>query len=76
MHKSQVKKVTSYAESSDDEKPFNYGSRTQTRRRGRARTVVKDEDEYDEDNAISPVDDDGTYQSELSFCRGLPLHTD
>lgn len=54
----KVKKVTSYAESSDDEKPFNYGSRTQTRRRGRARTVVKDEDEYDEDNAISPVDDD------------------
>ncbi|KAG5986359.1 hypothetical protein E4U43_005541, partial [Claviceps pusilla] len=55
-----AKKVVSYAESSDDEHPFNYGNNTQrTRRRGGARFVVKDEDEYDQDDDTKhQVDDD------------------
>ncbi|KAG5926217.1 hypothetical protein E4U42_003514, partial [Claviceps africana] len=58
----KAKKVVSYAESSDEEQPFNYGNKTQrTRRRGGARPVVKeeDEDEYDEDDDTNrQVDDD------------------
>ncbi|KAG6059312.1 hypothetical protein E4U17_006499 [Claviceps sp. LM77 group G4] len=54
----KAKKVVSYAESSDDEGPFNHGNSTQrTRRRGGARPVVKDEDEYDEPDAKF-LDDD------------------
>ncbi|KAG6162947.1 hypothetical protein E4U27_003518 [Claviceps purpurea] len=54
----KVKKVVSYAESSDDEQPFNHGNSTQrARRRGGARPVVKDEDEYDEPDAKF-LDDD------------------
>ncbi|KAG6066119.1 hypothetical protein E4U32_006492 [Claviceps aff. humidiphila group G2b] len=54
----KVKKVVSYAESSDDEEPFNHGNSTQrARRRGGARPVVKDEDEYDEPDAKF-LDDD------------------
>ncbi|KAH6609072.1 dna mismatch repair msh6 [Trichoderma cornu-damae] len=40
------KKAVNYAESSDEDEPFAYGAASQTRRRGRARVVVKDEDEY------------------------------
>lgn len=58
----QVKKVVSYAESSEDEEPFNHGNSTQrARRRGGARPVVKDEDEYDEPDAKFLDDDLGTY---------------
>ncbi|KAK2608567.1 DNA mismatch repair protein msh6 [Conoideocrella luteorostrata] len=42
----------------EDDEPFNYGNRAQPRRRGRARPVVKDEDEYDEQDAVSEGDDD------------------
>ncbi|KID77648.1 DNA mismatch repair protein msh6 [Metarhizium brunneum] len=48
----KTKKVVSYAESSDEEQPFNYSSKSQTRR-GRARRTVKDEDEFDEDDVAS-----------------------
>ncbi|QUC19056.1 uncharacterized protein UV8b_03297 [Ustilaginoidea virens] len=53
----KAKKVVSYAESSEEDEPFNYGGRAETRR-NRGRTVVKDEDEYDEDGAASQVEDD------------------
>ncbi|KAG6009192.1 hypothetical protein E4U21_003045 [Claviceps maximensis] len=56
----KAKKVVSYAESSDDEQPFNYGNSTQrSRRRGGARPAVKEEDDYDdEDGTDRQVDDD------------------
>ncbi|KFH47352.1 DNA mismatch repair protein-like protein [Hapsidospora chrysogenum ATCC 11550] len=54
----KAKKVVSYAESSDDDEPFAYGAASQTRRRGRARKVVNDEDVYGEDSDAT-ADDDG-----------------
>lgn len=52
----KVKKVVSYAESSDDDEPFNFGS-APTRRRARARQVVKDDDDYDEEEKEEAEDD-------------------
>ncbi|KAG6022209.1 hypothetical protein E4U41_002296 [Claviceps citrina] len=56
----KAKKVVSYAESSDEEEPFNYGNSTQkkTRRRGGARPVVKDEDEFNDEDANCSADAD------------------
>ncbi|OAA36821.1 DNA mismatch repair protein msh6 [Metarhizium rileyi] len=53
----KTKKVVSYAESSDDEQPFNYSSRAQNRR-DQARRAVQDEDEYDEDDVVIQEEDD------------------
>ena len=53
----QVRKVVSYAESSEDDEPFTYGG-AKARRRTRARQVFKDEDEYDEE-ANEVAEDDG-----------------
>ncbi|KAI8714094.1 DNA mismatch repair protein [Fusarium sp. LHS14.1] len=52
----KVKKVVSYAESSDDE-PFTFGA-SSTRRRSRARPSVKDEDDYDEEEVEQAEDTD------------------
>ncbi|KAJ4182391.1 DNA mismatch repair protein msh6 [Fusarium falciforme] len=52
----KVKKVVSYAESSDDE-PFTFGA-SSARRRSRARPSVKDEDDYDEEDAEQAEDTD------------------
>ncbi|UPK93202.1 hypothetical protein LCI18_004137 [Fusarium solani-melongenae] len=52
----KVKKVVSYAESSDDE-PFTFGA-SSARRRSRARPSVKDEDDYDEEDAEKAEDTD------------------
>ncbi|EEU38173.1 uncharacterized protein NECHADRAFT_48223 [Fusarium vanettenii 77-13-4] len=52
----KVKKVVSYAESSDDE-PFTFGA-SSTRRRPRARPSVKDEDDYDEEEVEQAEDTD------------------
>ena len=44
----KVKKVVSYAESSDEDEPFQFGgASTQRRRRARVVPVVKDEDDYE-----------------------------
>lgn len=52
----QVKKVVSYAESSDEEGPFKFNNASATRRRTRARQVVKDEDDYDENDDVAEED--------------------
>ncbi|KAI5458256.1 DNA mismatch repair protein msh6 [Mariannaea sp. PMI_226] len=52
----KIKKVVNYAESSDEDEPFNFGSMP-TRRRTRARQVVKDDDEYGEDDNDVAEDD-------------------
>ncbi|KAH7140124.1 muts domain V-domain-containing protein [Dactylonectria estremocensis] len=54
----KVKKVVSYAESSDEEGPFKFNNASATRRRTRARQVVKDEDDYDENDDVAEEDDD------------------
>ncbi|PHH85819.1 hypothetical protein CDD83_11136 [Cordyceps sp. RAO-2017] len=58
----KVKKVVSYAESSDEDEPLAYGGSTQSRRRvgRRMRPVVNDEDDYDEggDATVQEDDDD------------------
>lgn len=53
--------MVTYAESSDEEEPFTYGAASQARRRNRARPAVKDEDDYDEEDAVAEElgDDDG-----------------
>ncbi|KAF4983522.1 hypothetical protein FZEAL_1057 [Fusarium zealandicum] len=48
----KVKKVVTYAESSDDDEPFKFGGASSARRRSKARPVVKDEDDYEEDEAV------------------------
>jgi DNA mismatch repair protein MSH6 len=55
----KARRVVTYAESSDDEAPFAYGASNSQRRRGKARAVVKDEDDFevDEDDI---AEDDGT----------------
>ncbi|TWU77451.1 DNA mismatch repair protein msh6 [Metarhizium rileyi] len=53
----KTKKVVSYAESSDDEQPFNYSSRAQNRR-DQARRAVQDEDDYEEDDVVIQEEDD------------------
>lgn len=53
------KKAINYAESSDeDDEPFAYGAASQTRRRGRARNVVNDEDDYGESDTAEQEDED------------------
>ncbi|KAL6888030.1 muts domain V domain-containing protein [Trichoderma evansii] len=53
------KKAVNYAESSDeDDEPFAYGAASQTRRRGRARNVVNDEDDYGESDTAEQEDED------------------
>ncbi|KAH7324336.1 muts domain V-domain-containing protein [Stachybotrys elegans] len=56
----KVKKVVSYAESSDeDEDPFAHERhRPSQQRRSRARAVVRDEDDYDEEDAAEAQEDD------------------
>lgn len=45
----KIKKVVSYAESSDEDEPFQFGGPSTSRRRSRVpRQVVKDEDDYEE----------------------------
>lgn len=57
----QGKKAVNYAESSDeDDEPFAYGAASQTRRRGRARNVVNDEDDYGESDTAGQ-EDEGSY---------------
>lgn len=57
----QGKKAINYAESSDeDDEPFAYGAASQTRRRGRARNVVNDEDDYGESDTAEQ-EDEGSY---------------
>ncbi|KFA63003.1 hypothetical protein S40285_08410 [Stachybotrys chlorohalonatus IBT 40285] len=53
----KVKKVVSYAESSDEDEPFAYG-RTTIQRRSRTRTVVNDEDEYAEEEQNGEAQDE------------------
>ncbi|KAH7166331.1 muts domain V-domain-containing protein [Dactylonectria macrodidyma] len=53
----KVKKVVSYAESSDEDEPFTFSNASATRRKTRARQVVKDEDDYDEEDAAEEEDD-------------------
>ncbi|RSL50001.1 hypothetical protein CEP54_012154 [Fusarium duplospermum] len=60
----KVKKVVSYAESSDDE-PFTFGA-SSARRRSRARPSVKDEDDYDEEEA-EQAEDTGMRYSQSPF---------
>ncbi|KAI8657250.1 DNA mismatch repair protein [Fusarium keratoplasticum] len=60
----KVKKVVSYAESSDDE-PFTFGA-SSARRRSRARPSVKDEDDYDEEDA-EQAEDTGMRYSQSPF---------
>ncbi|KAL2676569.1 hypothetical protein Neosp_010332 [[Neocosmospora] mangrovei] len=60
----KVKKVVSYAESSDDE-PFTFGA-SSTRRRSRARPSVKDEDDYDEQD-VEQAEDTGMRYSQSPF---------
>ncbi|POR38266.1 DNA mismatch repair protein msh6 [Tolypocladium paradoxum] len=55
----KAKKVVSYAESSDEDgEPFAYGGASQSRRRSRARPVVRDEDEYGESDATAQEGED------------------
>ncbi|KAF7553926.1 hypothetical protein G7Z17_g3292 [Cylindrodendrum hubeiense] len=55
----KIKKVVSYAESSDEDEPFKYNKSSTTRRRTRARQVVKDEDDYDEETEeVAEEEDD------------------
>ncbi|KAF5260344.1 hypothetical protein FOXYS1_9006 [Fusarium oxysporum] len=44
----KVKKVVSYAESSEEDEPFQFGGPASSRRRARVRQVVRDEDDYEE----------------------------
>ncbi|RSL91565.1 hypothetical protein CEP51_000159 [Fusarium floridanum] len=60
----KVKKVVSYAESSDDE-PFTFGA-SSARRRSRARPSVKDEDDYDEEE-VEQAEDTGMRYSQSPF---------
>lgn len=57
----QARKVISYAESSEDDEPFNYGKLSRPRRRGRAAPVMQSEDEYDANGAASGADNDGRF---------------
>ncbi|RFU76982.1 dna mismatch repair msh6 [Trichoderma arundinaceum] len=52
------KKTVNYAESSDEDEPFAYGAASQTRRRGRARNVVRDEDEYGGSDTVEQDEED------------------
>ncbi|UZP44920.1 hypothetical protein NXS19_012732 [Fusarium pseudograminearum] len=45
----KVRKAVNYAESSDEDEPFQFGGASSARRRPRVRQVVKDEDDYDEE---------------------------
>ncbi|RBR27091.1 uncharacterized protein FIESC28_00163 [Fusarium coffeatum] len=55
----KVKKVVSYAESSDEDEPFQFGgASTQRRRRARVVPVVKDEDDYEEEEEEAVQDED------------------
>lgn len=44
----KVKKVVSYAESSEEDEPFQFGGPASSRRRTRVRQIVRDEDDYEE----------------------------
>ncbi|KAJ4004729.1 DNA mismatch repair protein msh6 [Fusarium irregulare] len=55
----KVKKVVSYAESSDEDEPFQFGGASkQRRRRARVIPVVKDEDDYEEEEEEVAQDED------------------
>lgn len=69
----QVKKVVSYAESSDEDEPFKYGNSTKSRRATRARNVIKDEDEYDEEDAGDVMADDDDGKEPLAQLHGPEL---
>ncbi|KAI9149114.1 DNA mismatch repair protein msh6 [Paramyrothecium foliicola] len=55
-----TKKAVNYAESSDEDEPFSYGRSSRPRRSRARQNVVKDEDEYAEDNedAVAEGHDD------------------
>jgi DNA mismatch repair protein MSH6 len=66
----KIKKVVSYAESSDEDEPFQFGGPSTSRRRSRVpRQVVKDEDDYEEPEEEEEADggDTGMYLSCFSI---------
>ncbi|KAM0262124.1 hypothetical protein ACHAQJ_001866 [Trichoderma viride] len=52
------KKAVNYAETSDEDEPFAYGAALQTRRRGRARNVVNEEEDYGESDTAEQEEED------------------
>lgn len=61
----KVKKVVSYAESSEEDEPFQFGGPASSRRRARVRQVVRDEDDYEEQEEEAEQNGDSDTMDEV-----------
>lgn len=72
----KVRKAVNYAESSDEDEPFQFGGASSARRRPRVRQVVKDEDDYDEEEDEVVQEDSGKNALSTKIAKPTLTFTD